>query len=299
MIKYAALSYLPTHHPDLEPDDITEALVDHEMPADRHGYLDKSTLRGRELLSGIATELAWRMLTTDQGARRVRDDERYDRALRRHRIIDDELEHLQIGISRLLGDEPRRKDHALQTLLELRALDEQRDQLKTRLHALDQEIEQLRHDPTTQIPAPDDIPDDKLHDTFDQIERTINGGISKAPTNAGLPAPVRNPPWITIPEAAEILEVSYPQIARWANGQHLPFRSGDPRNPWQPDAIPIDTTQGPRRRRIATDHVNPAYIHTEGQRRRLAETIARWPAGWNQAQRTAPLQITVTPSQPV
>ena len=123
-------------------------------------------------------------------------------------------------------------------------LDEQRDQIRTRLRGLDEEVERLRHDPTTQIPAPDDTPDELLIDKFGQIEREINGQVVATARQSPRPKPIREPAWITIPEAADILDISYPQMARWANGKHLPFVAGDPHNPWQPDQMPIDTSLG-------------------------------------------------------
>jgi hypothetical protein len=290
MIKQAARDYLPNHYPELQPDDITEALVDHEVPGDRYGYLDKNTLRGRERLSGIATELAWQMLTTERGARRVPDSERYRDRLQRRGVLDQELQRLSQQIAALLNNQPGRKDLAVQTLFELRVCDEQRDQIRARLRMLDFELDQLRHDESTRITVPDDIPDEDLSDQFDQIDREVQGGPVIRPTTPA-PKPVREPAWITIREAAEIVGISYPQMARWANGQHLPFPAGDTRNPWQPDAVPVDSSLGPRRRRIAVDGINPNYLFTEPQQRRLAELLARWPKGWTESACRTPLAL--------
>jgi hypothetical protein len=140
------------------------------------------------------------------------------------------------------------------------------------------------------IPVPDDIPDEQLRDLFDQIESQIeNQIIAREPT---LPEPVRKPPWLTVREAAELLGISYPQMARWVNVQHLPFPAGDARNPWQPNAVPVDTSLGPRRRRIAVEGINPRYIRTEGQQRRLAELLATWPKRWKETHCRAPLKLT-------
>jgi hypothetical protein len=76
MIEYAARHLLPEDQRHLKPEELYEALVDHDVPGDRHGYMDRNTLRGREILSGIAADLAWRMLTTEDGARRIRDGAR-------------------------------------------------------------------------------------------------------------------------------------------------------------------------------------------------------------------------------
>jgi hypothetical protein len=290
MIKHAALSHPPEQHPGLDGDDLIEALVDHEVPGDRHGYLDKNTLRGRELLSAIATTLAWDTLTTEAGARRVRDGTRYRTYLGRHSVLQSELDRLQREISQLLSEPPQRSEQAARILFELRGLDEERDQVKTRLHAVEQQLERLRHDAATRIATPDDIPDDELTDQFGQIDRELHARPGQAATES-LPAPVRAQPWVTISEAAEILEISYPQMARWANGQHLPYAAGDPRNPWQPDRAPVDRSLGPRRRRIAVAHINPAFLRTATQQHRLAHILATWPAGWTNRQCMATLTL--------
>ena len=289
-ITLAAVTHLPAHHPNLQARDIVEALVDHEVATDRLCYFDKNTLRGREILSRIASELAWRMLTTDEGARKVRDADGYRDSLRQRQILDAELKRLDREIKIVLDEHPRRPDHATKMLFELHALEERRNQVRIRLIKAEQRIERLRDDPTTHIPVPDDIPDDELTDGFDQIEREIEGRTAGG-IEPRFPDPVRRPAWITIREAAEILDISYPQAARWVNGQHLPFPAGDPRNPWQPGQPPVDITRGPRRRRIAVEHINPAYVRAEAQRRRLAEILALWPTGWKQADCTAPLVL--------
>jgi integrase len=292
MIKHATREYLPVNHPDITPEDLAEALVDHEVPGDAHGYFDKNTLRGRELLSGIATELAWRMLTTELGARKVRDAAAYREVLRRTAILGAELQQVQRSISTLLKDPPSRKDEQLRTLLEVQALNEQREQLRERLNELEQRSERLRHDPATRTPASDELSDEELVDRLEEVDREFaSSSTPRASRARELPVPVREPPWFTIPEAASVMDISYPQIARWAKGKHLPYPAGDPRNPWSPERIPIDVSRGERRRRISVQHVNPAYLQGDARRRRLAEILARFPARWSDRDSKAPLVL--------
>jgi hypothetical protein len=252
--------------------------------------MDRNTLRGREILSGIGTHIAWAMLATKKGARRIRDSDSYRACLSRRKVLREELERLQRNCTQLLQDAPRRQDLTVRALMEVRALDEQRDEVRSQLRGLEHEIERLRHDPAARVAAADDRDDSELADRFDAIEREVDG--QSAPEGVHQPsAALRTPPWLTIPEAAEVVDYSYPQVARWVNGKSLPFPLGDPRNPWQADRVPVDNTLGPRRRRLAVSGINPRYLASPAQRRRLAQILAHRPPGWSEAHCNAPLQI--------
>jgi hypothetical protein len=230
------------------------------------------------------------MLTTDQGARRARDGARYRRCLSRRKVLTEELARLKREGSQLLDDTSRRGDLAMRTLMQVRSLDEERDEVRDCPSELEREIERLRNDPATQVAVPDHLDHEQRSDQFQEIEREIDG--QAPPTTEPVPpTPVRDPAWLTIPETADVLEVSYPWVARWANAKSLPFPDGDPRNPWQADAVPIDATLGPRRRRLAVSGINPRYLAPPAQRRRLAEILARFPAGWSEEHCRAPLRI--------
>jgi hypothetical protein len=104
------------------------------------------------------------------------------------------------------------------------------------------------------------------------------------------PDPIRD--WITIPELAEVLDISYPTAARWVRGEHLPHAAGDPRNPWQADKVPVDSSLGERRRRIWTGGISSAVIRTEAQRTRLSQLLGQAPKGWSPKHTAAPLRLT-------
>lgn len=282
MLEREALRYCEQQRLPYRPQDIPEALVNHGgMADDRHGYYDRNTLPGREILSRIATCLAWPALTTDHGARQIRNANAYRTALKQERALHQELDILQADITATMASasDPRR---AATVLLQIRALDEQRDTIRTRLADVQGQIERLRHDPATMVPVPDDLPDEELADEFEQIERKLAAPRSIASRRA---APEAIRAFLTIPELAVVLEVSYPTAARWANGQHTPYPAGDPRNPL---IGPIDSSLGPRRRRIPLSSINPTHIAAEAQRHRLAQICSEAPEGWRTEHWKAP-----------
>ena len=282
MLEREAQRYCEDRRLPFRPQDIPEALVDHGMMADdRHGYYDRDTLPGREILSRIATSLAWPALTTDHGARKVRDADAYRTALKQQRALNQELDIVQADITSAMASTSDNR-RAAAVLLKIRTLDEHRDTIQARLTEVIQRIERLKNDPTTMIPVADDLSDDELTDDFEQIEREL-GTDSSTTARERVPKPIRA--FLTIRELAQVLEVSYPTAARWANGQHLPYAAGDPRNPL---IGPIDTSLGPRRRRIPIDSINPQHLRTDTRRRHLAHLRSQPPEGWRREHWKAP-----------
>jgi hypothetical protein len=283
MLEREAQRYCEQNHLPFRPQDIPEALVDHGRIADdQHGYYDRETLPGRQILSRIATTLAWPALTTDHGARKIRDADAYRTALRQRRALHQELDFVQAEITAAMAAATGTR-RAATVLLQIRALDEQRDIIRIRLTDVEQQIERLRHDPATRIPVSDNTRDEHLVDQLDQIEQELTTANSTSPSKDALPV-VRT--FLTVPELADVLEVSYPTAARWANGQHTPYPAGDLRNPL---TGPIDTSLGPRRRRIPLDSINLRCIATDPQRHRLAQICSQPPIGWRDADWKAPL----------
>jgi hypothetical protein len=281
-----------SHDPDigrLDAHVVAEALVDHGDTSDRYGYYDRNTLRGRELLSATGIQILWEMLSTNAGARRVRDAGRYRRCLERRQILTCELTRLDCDAAQLLYADRRPTGGAAQTLLALRAIDESRHQLQERLQRLEREAERLRNDPSTTVAVPDDVPDDELKDQFERIEREV-GRESEMETLKPAPPPIRDPPWLRVREFAEIAGMSYPQVARWVNGDSLPHPAEDPRNPWHPDNVPVDTSLGPRRKRLLVEGINSSYMASARQQEKLADILATRPAGWPEASLTTPLR---------
>ena len=57
----------------------------------------------------------------------------------------------------------------------------------------------------------------------------------------------------------------------------MPDRIKTPHRPWEPDAIPVDDSQGPNYRRISVPGINPSFWATDLVRARLAACLATWP----------------------
>jgi hypothetical protein len=287
VIEGAAKRYCAEHGLNDTPEQIYEALVDHTIPGDRHGYLDRSSLRGRERLAKIGARIAWEMLATEKGARTVRDHDGFRTALRQLQAIEHELTLNRQQIRETREHAVGQRISSTRLLADLGVLDDAREELDERRAGIERRIEDLRHDPATRVQVSDEIPGEDLIDRFDEIEEEINGHGSKA-TQPELPQPVRD--WFTVPEVPTIFEISYPQGARWVNNKNLPHSPGDPRNPWRTHPLPIDESLGPRRRRIPVSQISPAYLRTAAQRARLAQILANWPQGWSTEHCLAPLQ---------
>lgn len=272
----------------LDSEAISEALLDHaDMRSDRYGYAQLNTPAGRERLSAIATKVNFETFVGDRGARRKRDPAAYERELRRLKALQGELANW-----RKTHEEARhaaREHKRIPQSLLVDLLDTNpRDTLEREIANAERRIEQLKHDPATTIIVADDAPDDALLDHFDEIERRVLG--RQPDTDPGQPPdPVRD--WVTVQEFRDIAEVAPATAPRWARGEHLPYKPGDPRRPWEPDAIPIDHSQGPRRRRIAVEHVNPGFWRTERMRQRLTGTLTHMPSGWSNTHCNAPLEL--------
>jgi integrase len=271
------------------PEVIASALLDHEIRSDPYGYADHNTLQGRERLSSLGAQIAWEMLTTDRGARRIKNAAAYREAVRKRDVLKAELDRTSREIAAAVQQARAARKVPADLLLDLLANDE-RSELQTRLAAVEAEIHNLIHSPRTMIAAPDDISDEQLRREIEAFEKTVRQNHAKPKRAAPHhPDPIRD--WITIPELAEVLDISYPTAARWVRGEHLPHPAGDPRNPWPADNVPVDVSLGERRRRIWTGGVNAAVIRTEAQNARLAQLLAQPPKGWSDKHVSGPLRL--------
>lgn len=111
-----ANEYCREHDPSLDPEAISEALLDHEMRADRLSYADLNTSAGRERLSGIATRINYELLATPRGARKKRDGVAYAAALKQLAILEDELACKRRAIDEAVA-EARKSGHVSADLL--------------------------------------------------------------------------------------------------------------------------------------------------------------------------------------
>jgi hypothetical protein len=113
----------------------------------------------------------------------------------------------------------------------------------------------------------------------------------KAVRRGGSAQPRRQAPdrvrwFLTVAELAEFAG-SVATARRWAAGQ-LPYRDGDPRNPWQPGDTAVDASLGVRRRRIDVDKINPSYFDTSAKRARRDELLATAPRGFTRQECARP-----------
>jgi integrase len=288
MVREGGREFCEERRLPLSPEVIASALLDHEIRNDPYGYADLNTLQGRERLSRLGAQIAWEMLTTDRGARKMKNAIVHHEAARKRGILKAELDRKNREIAAAVHQARAARKVPAGLLLDLLVNDE-RTALQTRLAATETQIHNLLYDPKTLIPAPDDLSDEQLRQELEAFEKTV-GRNQAQPKRTALrrPDPIRD--WITIPELAEVLDISYPTAARWVRGEHLPHAAGDPRNPWQPESVPVDASLGERRRRIWTGGISPGVIRTEAQRARLAQLLAQPPKGWSAKHASAPLR---------
>lgn len=290
MVRYGGGAYLAQHGiTDVpEPATLAEILVDHWIPDDKFGYHDIDTPHGRERYSGLAAEIAWAMLTTDLGARRSIDVEAWQEAARLRNAVEAELQATCREIDRSAAaltalerqarsiDQRRTSSRGRDTLLlhgwtaerAYAALRERRAELRDRLAATDAEIEALKHDPARRIVVSDLTPDGEIVTRPEDLELGIEGTITIAGRRFR-----RVRLWCTLGEFAVIADVAAVTVRRWARGEHLPHRYGDPRRPWDPDDIPVERLS-PRRQIVWIDRVRPTFFDTEAKRLALERTLA-------------------------
>lgn len=281
----AAKDWVSVNPGPADANDIAEVLLDHAIPKDPYGYAGISSEEGREHYSQIAVAGIWRLLTTDDGARKVVDAEALRAALRERTALETELTRLRRHIdaehedirAAPLSAAKRKKDLGL--LVELvgrqaelsRIVDAER-RMMDRLHAVEREIDRLKHDPACLVPLPDQAPAEAATVTSEAIEleetgvRSIRG------------RPVRRlRDWLTPREFAEWFGVGEATGRRWLRG--LGLRPGDPWAPWEPDDIPV-VEISPRRRVILVDRIKPTCVTDVPRREALEELLATWPTGW-------------------
>ncbi len=302
LAREGARQYMTDNGLEMDPECLSEVLLDHEVDSDRYGYADISTERGREKWTAVAAEVNWQMLTGDMGARKAQDAAGFRAAVRERNAVTAEIELLQQRIDSAFAAMERtarvtrRGDDAMTQILNLlRAqagvsfeLSLER-RLETRRRELDVELERIRHDPNRLVLLPDDAPPEDQRVDLDRIERdeaAVGGGMVLS--FGGKPA-VRD--WITVNELAELASVSPASARRWASGQLLPFPAGDPRNPWLTPVPPVDQGTHARRRRIAAAHLSPEFLAPPARIQLLEQQLAGWPVGWSIEECERPLEL--------
>ena len=73
-----------------------------------------------------------------------------------------------------------------------------------------------------------------------------------------------------MPEGAPLFGISYPQFARWVNGENLPYKGDDPRNPWPqngPGLVRVGSFERGKQRAVRVLVIVAIAIHEERGRR--------------------------------
>jgi integrase len=279
--------YLVTMDLHIRAEVVGEALTDREIPSDRYGYADLNTARGRETLSGIGATIVWECLAERRGARLVPDVAAYRGCLERKLAIEAQIRADAGEVDELVRNARRGLALPSDAVLDVTAVVSRRDLLRDQLREVDRELEKLRHDRTTWTAVPDGDERDTPVPDLEAVERDLMTQSDAEVRDEC--APVRD--WVTVTEFGEVAGVSHATPPRWLKGQHLPHRPGDPRRPWEPDAVPVDETLGPRRRRIWVPGIGPGFFRAPVARQLLAKLLAGWPEGWSEDHCSAPLVL--------
>lgn len=245
---------------------------------------DLSGVYGRERETLLIAEEVWPLITTDAGARRVPDIDRLrtalelrasfeQRLMRVRHEVDRRQENLRHAAERRRGGQPDPALTAIGEQLDASVLATNERRLSERLADVERQIERLKYDPTTYAIVPDDQPAAAAAVDLALLEREVDGSRTVAGFRSR-----RVREFITLKELAAESGNGESTVRKWIAGERLPHPSGDPRNPWELNDIPVDRAWGPRRTRIWPDRSNPGFL-TESQRDRLEALLARSPAG--------------------
>jgi len=259
-------------------------LLDHQIPKDPYGYAGISSEEGREHYSRVAIAGIWRLLTSDDGARKVLDAEALRRALRERTALETEMTRLRAQIDRAheelraapLSAVKRTKDFGLAVDLlgrqaQLSWTQDAERRVADRLSDLNAQIERLKHNPAYRIALSDDAPAEAMNVTAEMIELEETGIRS----NRGRPVR-RLRDWLTPKEFADWYGVGEATVRRWLRGAGV--RSGDVSAPWEPDDVPVIDISA-RRRVILVDKIKPTCVTDVARLDALEERLGTWPGG--------------------
>jgi integrase len=249
---------------------IGEVLLDHKvagMPALYKG--DAGKLK-QEYYCWAATQITYRMLATELGARRVPDADGYRHWLEREKLLGEQISALKSELRELLEDAERSGREVSPTLILSRthAVEGLREDLR-KAEAAIQAIELGQGT----IPLPDDMPDDEVPVVS---LAAIRAATLHTPANGGAVRSDRVRNWLTPPEFATLTGYSAASVRDWtATGK--PGRSGA----WDPDDPPI-VRFNTKRRAILVSGLNQDLLFNTFEKRQALEDVLATdpPAGW-------------------
>jgi hypothetical protein len=281
----------------VDADDLAELLLDHELAhKDPYGYAGITSVEGRERYSAIAIAGIWRLLTTDDGARRILDADALRAACELRDALREELKVIQREIdtadAQLLTESPRSRkrrgidrESALEEVIRRQAesgiLHHRERRLRDRLEEVVAEIVAIRTDPSRLRVLDDDEAYTQTLDP-DLIELDVSGtrlirGVRYR----------RVRDWLTVTEFATWYGISEPTVARW-RAAGLPYLPGDPRRPWEKDSWAIDESWGRNRSRVMVDKLKASVIRSPEMRDQLDILLSDWPNRWTNQDSSPP-----------
>lgn len=319
---------LPEHTVDGEV--YAAALLDHKHQGVGAVYGDRNTEKAYEVLSGRVIANGWRIVTGRVGQRRrprvdeIREKASWLRAfesdmtstaeklrtISARAVVNDAPAFPAVDPAPATPDLRAKLDAALKGLATLsdqnQVLFEQNHELRqligatsglgldiqqaaTRHAELLVEVNRLLHDRDTWDYIPDDAPpgSEDLPPNF--LEEVFQPQLLVAAT--GVHQRVRD--WLLVIEFQALLGLSHSTVARWALGQQMPKR-----RPWDEGAVAIDSSLGPRLRRIWIPGIRDEFWPTDLIRDAVDEALADWPRRrgfWQEGQPTwrcfAPLDL--------
>ncbi len=248
------------------------ALLDQEMPEHRLRalYGDRNTEATRELLAARAVYGIWRLLATDDGARKDIDRERYRECRDLSKALELEQRRLNQRFDEVGRAARRNRINPGVAAIELLELQKQIREVAEHKNQCERELHVLRYDRKTWIPVPDDV----IHvEPFDLDQDDESQGRTEIVTER-----VRG--WFTPGELAHVAGCRPSTVSRWLQGQHLPSRPE--RRPWEADDIPVDASLGVRFRRIPVERIKPSFWATRVMREAREQILSKWPTaqGW-------------------
>lgn len=278
-----AAGFCEEHQLGVDPRQVVECLVDHRhISDDKLGYYGVNRVQGRERHSRIGAHIAWEMLATDRGARKTVDVEACRELHRRRRVLQGRAAEVQRDMAELSsGRAPEDVCEAVARLDAMQRRLGEEHRLAAAILETDNQLSALIHDPRFRVPVPDDV---------EELEAVDLVALENGETRVdAMEVPERVRDYLTVSEVGEVAGVSEATARRWANGETLPHKDGDPRNPWDRDNIPVDDSLGLKRRRIHVDAIKPGFYDTEAKRQLRDELVARWPTGWSRKHAAAAL----------
>jgi hypothetical protein len=257
---------------------VSEALIDHEVIyADHFGYGGQNTRPGRVRLSKIGTRIMWRLLTSDDGARRVPDEVAFRRELRRRKGLAGEAARIRHEFDALVAStrgQRRSGDELVELILGIQRLVVREREVSEERRLVELELQALRHDPERRVTVPDflchDVPIVDLKVIEDDENRGSVRSIAGRPILRG---------WVSVPEFGTLAGTSAATSRNWVAGKGI--KPGDPSAPWEPDRVPVDATVG-RRKKIIVAGLKDSFLDQGNRRQMLAEMLTYWPEGWSE-----------------